>query len=48
MGRKCAMRNFIIYSLTNVSKMTKPRTMNWAENIARMEEKIGAYMILVG
>jgi hypothetical protein len=37
-----------LYSSPNVIRVIKSRRMKWAGHVARMEEKRGAYRILVG
>jgi hypothetical protein len=37
-----------LYSSPNIIRVIKSRTMRWAGHVARMEEKRGAYRILVG
>jgi hypothetical protein len=37
-----------LYSSPNIMWVIKPRRMRWAGHVARMGEKRGAYMILVG
>jgi len=35
-------------SSPNIVRVIKSRRMRWAEHIARMEERIGVYWVLVG
>jgi hypothetical protein len=37
-----------LYSSPNIIQVSKSRIMRWAGHVARMEEKRGAYRILVG
>jgi hypothetical protein len=37
-----------LYSSPNIIRVIKSKRMRWAGNVARMEEKRGAYRILVG
>jgi hypothetical protein len=37
-----------LYSSPNIIRVIKSRRMRWAGHVARMEEKRGAYRILVG
>jgi hypothetical protein len=37
-----------LYSSPNIIRVIKSRRMSWAGHVARMEEKRGAYRILVG
>jgi hypothetical protein len=37
-----------LYSSPNIVRVIKSRRMRWAENIARIGEERGVYMVLVG
>jgi hypothetical protein len=37
-----------MYSSTNIVRVIKSRRMRWAGHVARMGEKRGTYMVLVG
>jgi hypothetical protein len=37
-----------LYPTPNIIRVIKSRRMRWAEHIARMEERSGAYRVLVG
>jgi len=37
-----------LYSSPNIDRVTKPRRMRWAGNVARMWERRGIYRVLVG
>jgi hypothetical protein len=39
---------FNLYSSQNIIRVFKSRGMRWAVHLARMDERIGAYRILVG
>jgi hypothetical protein len=39
---------YALYSSPNVFRVSKPRRMRWAEHVARMEAKRGAYRVVVG
>jgi hypothetical protein len=37
-----------MYSLLNIVRVIKSRRMRWEENVARLGEERGVYMVLVG
>jgi len=37
-----------LYSLPNIVRVIKSRRMRWAGHVARMDEEMGVYMVLVG